>query len=56
MLEVDMGEAKRAKISNRLGVLKKQQDENPELYSVVDWRAEHTGERNLVVNVIAVGK
>ena len=56
MFEVGLGEAKRSKISNRLGILKKQQADNPELYAVIDWRTEHLAGKNAGVDVIAVGK
>lgn len=39
MFEVENGEASRSRIANRLAVLRQQQNENPELYSVLDWQA-----------------
>ena len=56
MFEVELGEAKRSKISNRLGMLKKQQIDNPDLYTVIDWRAEHMVSKNGASDIIAVGK
>ena len=56
MFEVELGEAKRSKISNRLSILKKQQLDNPDIYAVIDWRAELVAGRNGVVDIIAVGK
>ncbi|HSC74647.1 MAG TPA: radical SAM protein [Pseudomonadales bacterium] len=56
MFEVELGEAKRSKIANRLGVLKQQQTDNTELYTVIDWRAEHIASKNAAASIIAVGK
>ncbi len=41
MFEVENGEAPKARIANRLGVLKQQQAEHPDLYGVIDWRADY---------------
>lgn len=56
MFEVERGEAPKARIGNRLGVLKQQQQDHPDLYTTIDWRAAHAESLPLDANVIAVQK
>jgi MoaA/NifB/PqqE/SkfB family radical SAM enzyme len=56
MFEVENGKAGRSRISNRLAVLKMQQVDNPELYAVIDWRAEHMASKASAADLIAVEK
>jgi MoaA/NifB/PqqE/SkfB family radical SAM enzyme len=39
MFEVEQGEAQPSRIANRLAILKQQQQDYPELYESIDWRA-----------------
>lgn len=56
MFEVEHGEAPKARIANRLGVLKHQQAEHPDLYGVIDWRAEYEASLPVPSPLIAVQK
>lgn len=56
MFEVENGEAPKARIANRLAVLKQQQQDHPDLYAVVDWRAAHAAGLSAPVQLIAVQK
>ncbi|HQQ75580.1 MAG TPA: hypothetical protein PK031_10555, partial [Pseudomonadales bacterium] len=56
MFEVENGEAVRSRISNRLAVLKEQQVNSPELYTVIDWRTEHAENMLHNTGLIAVQK
>ncbi|HQQ75631.1 MAG TPA: radical SAM protein, partial [Pseudomonadales bacterium] len=56
MFEVENGEAARSRISNRLAVLKEQQVNSPELYTVIDWRTEHAENMLHNTGLIAVQK
>ena len=40
MFEVEHGEAQPSRVSNRLAILKQQQNDFPELYETIDWRSE----------------
>jgi MoaA/NifB/PqqE/SkfB family radical SAM enzyme len=54
MFEAEQGEAGKSRIANRLAVLKQQQHGSPELYAVIDWRAEHAVSTVGAVDLIAV--
>lgn len=47
MFEVEQGEAGPARVANRLAVLQQQQQTHPELYGVIDWRAEWEQQQGL---------
>ncbi len=54
MFEVEQGELPKSRIANRIAIMKRDQEQYPDLYAVQDWRADLLAD-DLSGDVIAVG-
>ncbi len=56
MFEVEKGEANKSRIANRIAIMKRDQEASPDLYAMVDWRADFSAAQAPLDHIIAVQK